>query len=143
MCPVDEEEAAVQGRLPDGQGLGVVGRGVPGPEPLHARKFHDDDAGTGWPVAFGYYRGSAANEVAAAMPGYRARRQFAITPALRLIQHLDFGDHVRGHVAMISKCLACLDVAVAHASGQVDAEANGRVGLGGRVDADVGVARRQ
>jgi hypothetical protein len=37
------------------------------------------------------------------MPGDGARRQFAITPALRLIQHLDLGDHVRGHGAMISK----------------------------------------
>ncbi len=69
MCPVDEEKPAVQGCLPDGQGLGVVGRGVPGPQPVHAREFHDDEAGAGWPVAFGYDRGSAANEVAAAMPG--------------------------------------------------------------------------
>ena len=65
------------------------------------------------------------------MPGNRARRQFAIAPTLRLIQHFDFGDHVRGHVVMISKGLACLDVAVAHAAYQVDAEANRRIGFGG------------
>ncbi len=46
-------------------------RHTPGPQPLHAREFHDDDADAGWPVAFGYYRGSAANEVAAAMPAAR------------------------------------------------------------------------
>ena len=103
MGAVDEEEPTVQGGLADGQRLGVVGGSVPGLKALHAGKFHDDDTGTGWPVAFGCHRGGAANEVAAAVPGDRARRQLAIAPTLRLIQHLDFGDYVRGHVVMISK----------------------------------------
>ena len=30
------------------------------------------------------------------MPGNRGRRRFAIALTLRLVQHLDFGDHVRG-----------------------------------------------
>src|SRR4029077_3972714 len=53
VCSVDEEKAAVQGCLPYRQGFGVVGGSVPGLKALHTRKFHDDDAGTGWAVPFG------------------------------------------------------------------------------------------
>jgi PPOX class probable F420-dependent enzyme len=100
---VDEEKPAVQCSLPDSQRLGVVGRGVPRPQSLHARELHDDDPAVGRPVSFGYHRHGAADEVAAAVPGDRGRRQFAIAPTLRLIHHLDFGDHVRGHDVMISR----------------------------------------
>src|SRR5689334_11664276 len=62
---VDEEEPTVQGGLPDGEGFGVVGGGVPSPQSLHAIELHDDDPAVGRPVAFGYHRGDAANEVAA------------------------------------------------------------------------------
>ena len=103
MRPVDEEEAAVQGCLPYRQGFGVVGGFVPGPQALHGGEFHDDEAAGGRPVAFCHDGGGAAGEVAAAMPGDRSRRQVAVAASLRFVQHLDFGDHVSGHDAMISR----------------------------------------
>ena len=103
MTSVDEEKPTVQGCPPYGQGLGVVGRGVPGPQPVHGRKFDEDDVAADWPVALGYLRVSAANEVATAMPRDGRRLQLAIAKTLRLIQNLDFRYQVSGHDAMISE----------------------------------------
>src|SRR5450631_3006722 len=96
-----EHQPAGQGRLPDLQCLGVLGRGVPLAQPFHAGELDEDHALLDGPAALRNPRPSTADEVTAAVVGDRRRGQLLVTPGLVWIEDLDFGDRVRRHGSIL------------------------------------------
>ncbi len=92
----DEEQPAGQGRLPYGECLGVIARGIPAPETIHGGELDHDPLG-GRPVTFRDLWLRSPDDVSAAGTSDGGRSTLPVALTLGFVEDLHLGDHVGGH----------------------------------------------
>jgi hypothetical protein len=98
---VDEEQTPGQRRIADRERLGVVGRGIPATELLHAHELDHDDSLAGRQLSFGHVWPRSADDVPAAVTSNGSSRQLPVALLLGLVQRLELRDRIGSHPTMI------------------------------------------